>query len=85
MITREEIEATITADLTDIVSDESRRNGAIQLPVSTASNPEATFVLNDSVVLGGEAAQGESVDVTASVKLTINGQTNPVEIALRAQ
>jgi len=77
--------ATITADLTGIVSDESRRDGAIQRSLGTASNPEATFTLTEPIELGAEANGGDSVEVTASGELTINGVTNPVEITLEAQ
>jgi polyisoprenoid-binding protein YceI len=77
--------ATVTADLTGIVSDESRRDGAIQRSLGTASNPEATFVLSEPVELGADASGGDSVEVTASGELTINGVTNPVEITLQAQ
>lgn len=77
--------ATISADLTGLVSDESRRDGAIQRALGTASNPSATFVLTRPIELGAGAADGERVVVTASGELTINGQTNPVDIALEAQ
>lgn len=79
------IAATVTADLTGIVSDESRRDGAIQRSLNTASNPDATFILTEPVELGAGAAQGQSVEVTASGELTVNGLTNPVEITLEAQ
>lgn len=77
--------AIITADLTGIVSDESRRDGAIQRSLGTASNPEATFELIEPIELGAEANGGDSVEVTASGELTINGVTNPVDITLEAQ
>lgn len=79
------IAATVTADLTGIVSDESRRDGAIQRSLNTASNPDATFVLTEPIELSGGAAQGESVEVTAPGELTVNGVTNPVELTLEAQ
>jgi polyisoprenoid-binding protein YceI len=77
--------ATITADLTGIVSDESRRDGAIQRSLGTASNPEATFTLTEPIELGENASRGESIEITASGEFTINGVTNQVEITLQAQ
>jgi polyisoprenoid-binding protein YceI len=77
--------AAFTADLTTIVSDESRRDDSIQRALNTSANPEATFVLTEPIDLGAGAADGELVTVTASGDLTINGVTNPVEITLQAQ
>lgn len=77
--------ATITADLTGIVSDESRRDDAIQRSLGTGSNPETTFMLTEPIELGANASRGEGIEVTASGELTINGATNPVEITLQAQ
>lgn len=77
--------ATITADLTGIVSDEPRRDDAIQRSLGTATNPEAIFVLTEPIQLGADPSGGEVVEVTAPGELTINGVTNPVEITLQAQ
>ena len=77
--------AEIVADLTQIVSDQQRREGAIQRTLATSSNPEATFVLTEPVDLGESAASGEPVSVTAVGELTVNGTTNLVEIPLEAQ
>ena len=68
--------AEIVADLTQIVSDQQRREGAIQRTLATSSNPEATFVLTEPVDLGESAASGEPVSVTAVGELTVNGTTN---------
>lgn len=77
--------ATITADLTGIVSDQSRRDNAIQQSLGTSAHPDATFVLTEAIELGARASEGQAVEVIASGELTINGVTNPVEIALEAQ
>lgn len=77
---------TLTAaDLTSIVSDESRREDAIQDALNTSSTAEATFVLIDPVDLGEGAADGEAISVDANGDLSINGVTNQVEIELEAQ
>jgi polyisoprenoid-binding protein YceI len=78
-------DATITADVTAMVSDESRREDAIQRSLGTGSNPEATFVLTEPVELGDAAARGEIVAVVAVGELTVNGVTNIVEFPIEAQ
>jgi hypothetical protein len=77
--------AEIVADLTEIVSDQQRREGAIQRTLATSAKPDATFVLTEPVELGQGAASGEPVSVTAVGELTVNGTTNTVEIPLGAQ
>jgi polyisoprenoid-binding protein YceI len=77
--------ADYTVDLTAIVSDESRRDRRIQEALGTDANPEATFVLTEPIDFGEAAADGETVTVTATGELTINGVTNQVEIPLEAQ
>jgi polyisoprenoid-binding protein YceI len=78
-------EAEITADLTAIVSDESRRDSRIQEALGTGVNPQATFVLTEPLELGETAADGETVAVTATGDLTVNGVTNEIEMPLEAQ
>lgn len=77
--------AEFVVDVTGIVSDESRREDAIQRALDTASNPEASFVLTEPIDLGDAAASGEAVSHVATGELTVNGVTNPVEIPLEAQ
>jgi len=77
--------AEVVADLTSIVSDQTRREDAIQRALGTGSNPEATFTLTESIDLGEDAASGEVVDAVATGELTVNGVTNTVEIPLQAQ
>ncbi|HEY4606902.1 MAG TPA: YceI family protein [Acidimicrobiia bacterium] len=77
--------AEIVVDMTSIVSDESRRDDAIQRALGTGANPTASFVLTEPIELGDGAVSGEPVSVTASGRLTVNGVTNDVEIPLEAQ
>jgi len=77
--------AEVVADLTSIVSDQTRREDAIQQALGTGSNPEATFALTESIDLGEDAASGEVVDAVATGELTVNGVTNTVENPLQAQ
>ena len=71
--------------MTSIVSDQARREDAIQRALGTGTNPEATFVLTEPVELGEAAASGEMVEVVAAGELTLNGETNTVEVPLQAQ
>ena len=75
----------ITVDLTTIVSDRSRREGAIQRALNTSANPEATFVLTEAIDLGAEAETGATVAASATGDLTINGVTMPVTIPIEAK
>lgn len=77
--------AEVTADMTSIVSDQARREDAIQRSLGTSANPEATFVLTQPIELGAEAAEGEAISVVAAGEMTINGVTNDVEVDLEAQ
>ncbi len=77
--------AEVVADLTEIMSDEQRREVSIQRSLGTSSNPDAVFVLTEPIELGPEAADGELVEVTAVGQLTVNGVTRDVEVNVDAQ
>lgn len=77
--------AELVVDLTSVVSDESRREDAIQRALGTGSNPSASFVLTEPIELGDAAASGELVSVIAVGELTLNGVANTVDIPLEAQ
>jgi polyisoprenoid-binding protein YceI len=76
--------AEIVADLTSIVSDQSRREDAIQRALGTGANPTARFVLTEPIELGAAGAAGETVEATARGELTINGITRQVDIPIEA-
>lgn len=80
-ITQVEIEV----DLTAIVSDESRREDAIQEALNTGQNPTATFVLTQPIDFGQIPSEGVTISAIAIGDLTINGVTRTVEIPLEAQ
>lgn len=67
--------AAFTADLTQITSDRSRREGAIQRALNTGENPEATFELTEPADLGEIPPAGEAVEVDVTGDLTVNGTT----------
>lgn len=78
--------ATITADLTGLQSDDSRRDGQLtHLGLETSTYPTATFVLGQPLNLVSLPASGQIVKVTATGQLTLHGQTRAVQIALGAR
>lgn len=77
--------ATITADLTALTTNDSRRDDRARGALETDQFPEATFVLTSPIELGAEAASGDPVAVDAAGDLTIHGVTKPVTFPLDAQ
>jgi polyisoprenoid-binding protein YceI len=77
--------ATVTADLTAITSNDSRRDNAIQQALATSRYPTATFVLTTPVDVGAVPAEGQPIDIAATGDLTIHGVTRAVTIPLQAQ
>jgi len=77
--------ATITADMTALTTDDSRRDGRARDALETDQFPEATFVLTSPIELGAEATSGQPVAVEAAGDLTIHGVTKPVTFPLEAQ
>jgi polyisoprenoid-binding protein YceI len=79
-------EANFTADLTQLDSDQDRRDNYLQSnSLQTNEFPEATFTLTSPIDLGGPPAVGEAVTVTASGDLTLHGVTKAVQIELDAR
>lgn len=68
-------DASFTADLTQITSDRSQREGAIQRALNTGEHPEATFELTEPADLGEIPPAGEAVQVDVTGELTVNGTT----------
>lgn len=79
-------DATFTADLTQLQSDESRRDNRIRtLGLETDTFPEATFTLTEPIDLGAEPVVGEPFTAPATGDLTLHGVTRPVTIDLEAR
>ncbi|MEM9204073.1 MAG: YceI family protein [Actinomycetota bacterium] len=76
--------ADITVDMTTIVSNDSRREGAIRGAVGASTNPTATFVLTEPVNLPDGIRDGEAVTVDAIGDLTVNGVTNSTSFSITA-
>lgn len=74
--------AAIEADLTSIVSNQSRRDSRVQRALNTSQHPIATFVLDEPIDLGIELTVGETFTANAFGQLTINGVTRSVTIPL---
>lgn len=77
---------TVTADLRDLESDDSRRDQALQFQALEASRfPTATFELTEAVAVPEGLATGESISLEAMGTLTLHGVTQPVTIPLEAE
>jgi polyisoprenoid-binding protein YceI len=75
----------IEADMTEITTNDTRRNSKVQGALDTDEFPTATFRTTEPIELGEAALAGEQVSVSASGELTIHGVTTPVTIPLDAQ
>jgi len=78
------VAAELTVDMTTIVSNDSRREGAIRGAVGASTHPTATFVLTEPVTLPAGLATGETVAVDAVGDLTVNGVTNSTTFTINA-
>ncbi len=79
------VSADLEVDLTQLQTDQSRRDAKVLEALETESIPTATFTLTEPVDLGADAAAGEPVSVDAVGDLTIHGVTKQVTVALEAQ
>lgn len=77
--------AQITADLTVVTTNDSRRDDAVQRALATSRYPDATFVLTQPIQLASVPAEGERITVPATGDLTIRGVTRTVTMDLQAQ
>ena len=77
---------TVVADLRDLKSDDSRRDGALrQQALESREFPTATFALTEPVAVPEGLAQGEAVSLQANGTLTLHGVTRPVTIPIEAE
>jgi polyisoprenoid-binding protein YceI len=76
---------TIEADMTQLTTNNSRRDGPARNALGTSEFPTATFVLTSPIDLGDAATTGAKTAVTAVGDLTVHGVTKSVEIPLEAQ
>jgi polyisoprenoid-binding protein YceI len=79
-------DVTVTADLRDLQSDNSFRDGRIQSEgLESSKYPEAKFVLSEPITLDAVPAAGETVKTEAKGKFTLHGVTKDVTISLQGR
>ena len=77
---------SFSVDLTQVTSDEDRRDDAFQGRImETATYPTATFELTEPITLAELPADGETVTATATGELTLHGTTRAVTVELTVQ
>jgi polyisoprenoid-binding protein YceI len=77
--------AQIAVDLTDVTTNDSRRDGAVQRALATSRYPNATFVLTQPIQVGSVPTDGQRITVAATGDLTVHGVTRSVTVDLQAQ
>ena len=77
--------AVIEADLTGILSDRERRDGAIQRALGTAEFPTATFESSEPVDLGAVPADNEPFNASVPGTITIRDVSQDVTLELDGQ
>ncbi len=78
-------ETSFTADLTQIVTNASRRDRVVQRALNTGTFPTATFTLTEPIQLGDVPQEGVPISVTAVGTMEINGVTQTIEFPLETQ
>jgi polyisoprenoid-binding protein YceI len=77
---------TFTADLTDLESDQGRRDNALRTRgLQTETFPTATFTLTEPIELGATPTAGTTVTATARGDLTLHGVTRAVDVPVEAR
>jgi polyisoprenoid-binding protein YceI len=77
---------TVTADLRDLTSDNSFRDGRIKSEgLESDKFPEAKFVLTEPVSLGTVPAVGETVKTEATGDFTLHGVTKRVTVSIEGR
>lgn len=78
--------ATIEADLTTLESDDGNRDRQLgRQGIQTGLFPTATFTITAPIELGAVPTEGEQIEVTATGQLTLHGQTQEVEVPMKAR
>ncbi len=79
-------DVTVTADLRDLESDNSFRDGRIRSEgLESDEFPQAKFVLTEPISLAAVPTAGETVKLDATGKFTLHGVTNDVTISLEGR
>jgi polyisoprenoid-binding protein YceI len=78
--------AEFTVDMSTVTSDDSRRDNQFRGRIMDVdSHPTATLRLVEPIELGTVPAEGEIVEVTALVELTLRGTTRTLPVDLQAR
>lgn len=77
--------ASITVDLTQITSDQPRRDPAIQRTLETSTYPNATFELSQPISLPQAPVEGVTYNLTGVGNMTVHGVSKQVNATLQAQ
>ena len=76
----------ITADLTQLKSDEANRDRQLaRQGIETSQFPTATFVLTEPLELGSIPAGDAAIEAIATGELTLHGVTREVQVTLQAK
>jgi polyisoprenoid-binding protein YceI len=79
-------DVTVTADLRDLKSDNTFRDGRIRSQgLESDEFPEAKFVLTEPIALSGVPAAGETITTKATGDFTLHGVTKKVTIDLEGR
>lgn len=77
---------TIEADLTQLTSDEPRRDNAIrERGLESARYPTATLELAEPIKLASAPAEGEQVQGEGTGRLTVHGVTREVDLSVQGR
>jgi polyisoprenoid-binding protein YceI len=77
--------ARVTADLSQMTTDDQRRDLEMKTSLDVWDHPTAVFVLIDPVRLPPEAFEGKPISVNARGNLTIKGKTLPKTVSIQAE
>jgi len=81
-----DVDVQVTADLTTLQSDDSRRDGQLSHQgIATSSFPTATFKLTAPIQLAAVPADCVVMTATATGDLTLHGVTKSVQVALQSE
>jgi len=79
-------DVTVTADLRDLTSDNSFRDGRIKSSgLESDKFPQAKFVLSEPITLSAVPTAGETVTTEATGEFTLHGVTKTVTISLEGR
>tara|TARA_Y100001970_G_scaffold42253_1_gene52618 strand:+ start:6401 stop:7099 length:699 start_codon:yes stop_codon:yes gene_type:complete len=77
------VSVSISADLSTIVTNDSRRDNAARNALNVRENPIASFILDEPVAL--PSTDGSRISVQAEGQLTVNGISKTTVFELEAQ